>query len=441
MAVAASHSLVILLKQQSDLSGGLATMKTRQRKNELVKGVLVVGVDIGKLRHHSVLRAPTGLVVKTIAFENDRAGFERLRQEVDYWCNRMRLRGAVLGMEPTGHYWQPLAYWWEENRGQVVLVNPMHTNRAKELEDNSPLKSDPKDAQVIAGLVAEGKFLECHLPRGVFATLRNLVMDRTRCRKRETQMVNQLHQLVDRIFPELDRSFSSYKVKSYRELLRWNADPEVVAQMGVEELGEMLSKWSHGNLGKDRAARIIESARQSVGIREGKEVVNAQIKRVIKQLEVAGQEREELEAEIEKCLKETPGAALLMSVPDLGAMTVAGILAHTGDLTNYDHPDQVIKLAGLNLYKISSGQHKGRVRITKRGQAHFRKILYMAALRSSRQRGSLGHYYGALTERGVAPTAALVAVMRKLLRLSWFLVKKSESFDVEKLMPKRLKAA
>lgn len=72
----------------------------------------------------------------------------------------------MVGLEPTGHYGEAFAYWWEERHEAVVLVNPMHTRRAKELEDNSPLKSDPKDARVIAGLVAMGKYLRSHLARG-----------------------------------------------------------------------------------------------------------------------------------------------------------------------------------------------------------------------------------------------------------------------------------
>jgi transposase len=416
-------------------------MKTRQRKHELVKGaVLVLGVDIGKFKHFAALRV-AGLVVKTLGFENDLAGFERLAREVDYWCKRLGLSRAVLGVEPTGHYWQSLAYWWEENQGPVVLVNPMHTNRAKELEDNSPLKSDPKDAEVISGLVAQGKYLECHLPRGVFATLRNLVMQRSRCRTREARLLNQLHQSVERIFPEIEKAFSSFAVKSCRELLLRYADPASLAEISPDDLGEMLRKWSNGQLGKDRAAKIIHLAQHSVGIREGQHAINAEIQRLIKHLRAAEEERRELEDDIKKCLPETPGAALLLTVPDFGALTVAAILAHTGDLTNYEHPDQVIKLAGLNMYEISSGQHKGCVRITKRGRSHFRKILYMAALRASRRCGSLHVYYAALVARGLAPTAALVAVMRKLLRISWALVKKSHRFDIEKLTPKLAQVA
>lgn len=416
-------------------------MKTRQRKHELVKGALVIGVDIGKVKHFAALRLADGMIVKVVDFSNDRAGFERLAQEVKAWCEKLKVAKVVLGIEPTGHYWQPLAYWWEDNQGPVVLVNPMHTNRTKELEDNSPLKSDPKDAEVISRLVAEGKFLECHLPRGIFATLRNMVMQRSRCQKQEGRLINQLEQSVGRIFPEIERAFSSFKTKSSRELLLRYADPAELSQVSVQELAAMLRKWSSGQLGEDRAEKIIELARESIGICEGKGAINAEVRWLIGQIKAAEDDRRVVEEEIKKSLKDTPGAAVLLTIPDFGAMTVASMLANTGDLANYQHPDQVIKLAGLNLYEISSGQHRGRVRITKRGRQHLRKILYMAALRASRKCGSLHYYYQTLVGKGLSRTAALVAVMRKLLRISATLVKRSERFDHNKLIPALSRAA
>lgn len=403
-------------------------MNTRQRKQDLVKGALVVGVDIGKLKNFAAIRF-AGSVLEILGFNNDLQGFKHLADEVEHWGSRLEVSRFVLGLEPTGHYWHSLAYWWEENKGPVVLVNPMHTKRVKELEDNSPLKCDSKDGVVISGLVSEAKFLECHLPRGVFATLRNLNLERTRCRKRESQLMNQLHQSVERIFPEIERAFSKLSAKSCRELLLFSADPAELSKFDSTQLGERLRKWSRGRLGTQRAETIIALAGDSVGVKEGKEAVNAEIKRLILNLGAAEQQRLQVEAEIRKCLKQTPGAALLLSVPDFGPMTVAGIVANTGDLTSYQNPNQVIKLAGINLYEISSGQHKGQPRITKRARSQFRQILYMAALRASRKSGSFHYSYARLRARGVPPTSALVAIMRKILRISWALVSKEREFD------------
>ena len=75
-------------------------------------------------------------------------------------------------MEPTGHYWKPLANYLILHRITVVMVNPYHTKRAKELDDNSPTKSDKKDAFTIAKLVRDGRYYEVYMPQDVFAELR-----------------------------------------------------------------------------------------------------------------------------------------------------------------------------------------------------------------------------------------------------------------------------
>nr|WP_234702057.1 transposase [Desulfotomaculum nigrificans] len=45
-------------------------------------------------------------------------------------------------MEPTGHYWLKLASIIKEHSMKIVLVNPFHVKRSKELDDNNPTKND-----------------------------------------------------------------------------------------------------------------------------------------------------------------------------------------------------------------------------------------------------------------------------------------------------------
>src|SRR6185436_15278639 len=112
------------------------------------------------------------------------------------------------------------------------------------------------------------------------------------------------------------------------------------------------------------------------GVKEAASTIGAEVKKLIEQLESIESDCFKLKTQIEHCLTQTPGAALLLTVPSFGPITVAGILANTGDLGAYQHAEEVLKLAGLNLFEISSGKHRGRLRISKRGRAQLRKILY-----------------------------------------------------------------
>lgn len=47
-------------------------------------------------------------------------------------------------MEPTGHYWLMLEQYLTEKDIKLVLVNPAHAKKSKELDDNSPTKKTKK---------------------------------------------------------------------------------------------------------------------------------------------------------------------------------------------------------------------------------------------------------------------------------------------------------
>lgn len=49
---------------------------------------------------------------------------------------------VVVGIEPTGHYWMNLAYFLDQYGIPLVMVNPMHVKRSKELDDNLPTKHE-----------------------------------------------------------------------------------------------------------------------------------------------------------------------------------------------------------------------------------------------------------------------------------------------------------
>jgi transposase len=82
-----------------------------------------------------------------------------------------------------------------------------------------------------------------------------------------------------------------------------------------------------------------------------------------------------------------------------------------------------MKLAGLDLYEVSSGKHRGKLRISKRGRPLMRKLLYLAALSAVRKDGVMNEWYQRALSRGMKKTKALVAVSRKLLVLIFALVR------------------
>ena len=110
----------------------------------------------------------------------------------------------------------------------------------------------------------------------------------------------------------------------------------------------------------------------------------------------------------------------------------------------YTSSGAFLKALGLNLKELSSGKHKGQLRITKRGPSLARKLLYYWALRAI-QEPSLKPWYRDFQKvgRGGAGTSehrkmkGLVAMMRKLCRCLWYLYQHDLTFEYTKVFPGR----
>lgn len=402
--------------------------------------MLVVGIDIGKF-FHFVTFTVDGEPVQTFRIFNEGRSFLRLLEEMERFKQRHGCSGVIVGMEPTGHYWYPLAYFLQKHKQAFVTVNPAHVKWSKELEDNSPLKSDPKDAGIIADLVRQGKYLQVVLPRGVYAHLRKLSAMRDQRVSKQSAHKNVLRRILDEVFPEFAKIFSDLLGKTAQALLFRCPAPEQIVALGLEPLTDLIQQASHRRLGKAKAKQVLQAAQDSIGITEGLDSYLLDLSHTLDTLALLGRQLSEIEQQQQIYLAQVPYASYLLSVPGIGPVTVATLLGETGDLHAYSKARELIKLAGLNLYEISSGIHKGARKISKRGRHLLRKALYCAMIPLIRHNRVFREKYQALRARGKAPQQALVALCGKLLRVLFALVRTKQQFSEEILAGRELRQA
>ena len=77
---------------------------------------------------------------------------------------------------------------------------------------------------------------------------------------------------------------------------------------------------------------------------------------------------EELIVEIEKKLSEIPYIDKLLEINGAGIKTVSCFVAEVGDISRFDNPKQLQKLAGYAIVSDNSGKHNGESRISHRGR-------------------------------------------------------------------------
>nr|WP_274382325.1 IS110 family transposase [Paenibacillus paridis] len=145
-----------------------------------------------------------GILLGTpLHFSNNDAGFSLLLQWIKDLQETHQLNDSIIGMEPTGHCWLSLAAWLRNRSFEVALVNPHLVKRNKENRDNTPSKSDIKDAFVIADMVKNGYYTFIKETRKEFMELRVLIVNRETIAHHLVSVKNQIHRWVDIVFPEL----------------------------------------------------------------------------------------------------------------------------------------------------------------------------------------------------------------------------------------------
>jgi len=144
------------------------------------EGTLIATVDIGITSNTGYCTTLDGRSTKSFRFDNTKEGFEK------FWCvtvaskNRFGCDEVLVGYESTGPYAEPLVHYLANQQVKIVQVNPMHTKKMKEVNENSPLKTDDKDPRVIADIIRLGHALSIVVPEGDAAYLRRLTNARER---------------------------------------------------------------------------------------------------------------------------------------------------------------------------------------------------------------------------------------------------------------------
>ena len=108
-----------------------------------------------------------------------------------------------------------------------------------------------------------------------------------------------------------------------------------------------------------------------------------------------------------------------------------------GDIRRFRSPKQVQKYAGLELVENSSGKHKGRTRISKRGRRKLRKILYQVMiplLSSNKEFREIYNYYVTRLRNPLKRRQAMIAVSCKLIRVFYAILTKGVDYDRFKMM-------
>lgn len=411
-----------------------------EKIRQVTENTMVVGVDIASESHWARAFDWRGIEHnKAFQIENSSEGFAHLLSWVGKVCAEAEKTHVIIGAEPTGHYWFTLAAYLKNSNIKLVLVNPHHVKKSKELDDNHPSKSDRKDPKVIARLVLEGRYSEPYIPEGIYAELRIAMTVRWRILRELTAAKNQIQRWLNIYFPEHRNVFGDYTCVSSMTVLREAPLPTDLIALGADGINSIWRRMKLRAVGKKKAANLFAAAKISVGCTDGSAAARMELRLLLEDFEVKTRQYEEIMTVVEGLCGQLPEVAELLKIKGIGLVSVAGFLAETGDIRRFDSPKQIQKLAGLAITENSSGKFRGRSTISKRGRSRLRAVLFRAAISLVSKYGNqefreLHRYYTTREKNPLKKKQSIIAMSCKLIRVFYALVTKGASYDPVKLL-------
>ena len=349
--------------------------------------------------------------------------------------------GVVVGCEPTGHRWRIVAELCDRLGMELVCVQPLLVARAREGEDLTGDKSDPKDAVVIARLVGE---LRCYLPERadqVWARLRQLGGRRVQLTTTAGACRQQLRDLLECAWPAvLDTAAKPLDSLTFRAavtvvLARTPGDPASIRRLGyarfARQVTTQLARWG----GRRRCQRIVRAvwtaatSQKALALGVGAQRPGAleRARLTLEDWHHALNGLAETEQRMTGILDQLQLTGLVASIPGLSAVGAAAILAETGDPTRFDSARALVKHAGLCPRANESGAYAGTTRISGRGRPALRLAAWRATWGALPANPVLAARHAHLTGRDhnqLTTAQARTALAAALLRWLWVVVTK-----------------
>ncbi len=125
---------------------------------------------------------------------------------------------------------------------------------------------------------------------------------------------------------------------------------------------------------------------------------------------------------------------ILRSIRGVGPKTAAPFLAEMGEVKNYSSHKKIIAYAGMDPSVHESGKFIGMSRLSKRGNRHLRRAIYLMTASVVSQNAFFKAYFLKRKREGLAPQKALFATAHKLIRVIFAMLSQRTHFKVKEAL-------
>jgi len=328
---------------------------------------------------------------------------------------------VTVVMEPTRNAWVPLAAWFRRHGAAVILIPP---EQSADLRDyySKHAKSDRLDSRMLARLpLLHPEGLRPAEGLGPADTLRRATKLRASLVKRRNVIVARLDSYLELLGPQWHAAFGG-KLTRYtplRFLATGYADPHALRRLGKTRLTRFIWRYSHGAWGDQHATRLLAAAAETLQLWDGELSYPDLAEDIAAEARLAlalCTEIRDLDVKLASLLHQVDPAAIMTSVPGVGIIHGAQILARLGNPARFQSLAGARSFTGLVPSLAASGTSGHHGPPTKSGDAPLREALFMAANAARRTDPTLAaRYYRLMVHQGKHHNSALCHLSTILL--------------------------
>ena len=388
----------------------------------------IVGIDIGKNHHEASIVSPEGKQIgRSLRFATTHKGADSL---MSFIFKNIGNSPCVFGMEATGHYWYPIYSFIKAKGYTIYVINPIQSDSLRKMYIRQT-KNDSIDSFLIAEVIRFGQFGTTSMADENILAMRQLCRYRDSVISSRTEIKLRIGTIMEQIFPEYEKQFSSLWVSTSMGILEKYLTPENIENAPIDELFEIIKDKSHNKLTMKKAISIREAAADTFGIKIAQDAFSFQLKQLIDRMNFLDKQIEAFDIEIMKYYEQFD--CYLHTIPGIGIIGAATILAEIGDISRFKNSSALVAFAGIDPTVRQSGEFNStHNHMSKRGSPYLRHAIFLAATTCSFHNSPLNAYYKKKRDQGKHHLTATGAVARKLTTIIYAVLRDSKPYEPKK---------
>ena len=383
----------------------------------------LIGIDISKYKHDCFIATETGEVIhNSFSFDNNSNGFAYFLSILNSLDANQEKR---IGMESTGHYGNNLMRFLDEHNFSFMVLNPYLTEKFRQASSLRKTKTDKIDSRIISQMLVSRDYTTYSSKSYHISSLKSLTRFRFRLIEARTKLKVRVQNILDLTFPEFPKFFSTIFGVIPMKILSYFPSAEKLSQVNVDITFNFIKEGVRGSYSYQRFNELVNAAQSTIG--KSNENYELELSSSIRLINHYNEEIEKIETQIESIMNQY--SFKILSIPGIGIQSAAVIIAEYGDIKSFDNANKLLSFAGLEPSISQSGTQSFNGHMVKRGSPHLRCTLMNVAQTVINYNICFSKLYWKKRNEGKYHRVALSHIVKKLLRVIYYLEVNNKEFD------------